>query len=204
MEQKAPRRRGRPPAFDRESVVAKAQRVFWREGPAGASLDSLAEATGLHKPSLYAAFGGKSGLYSAALDAYIESGAPDVRQALARAPLRKALEAFFEADLDVFCGPEDRRGCFLIGTAIEAAAGDPAIRVRIDAVLTGLRRTLGARIASAAAEGELAVADVEAATEIVYATHVMLAVEARAGTARVELRKRLGRILDLLDGLAGA
>ncbi|MEO7178854.1 MAG: TetR family transcriptional regulator [Allosphingosinicella sp.] len=201
MEQKDSRRRGRPPAYDRDSVVAKAQRVFWKEGAAGASLDSLGEATGLHKPSLYAAFGGKGGLYCAALDAYIESGAPDVQQALARVPLRKALETFFEADLDVFCGAEGQRGCFLIGTAIEAAAGDPAIRARIEAVFAGLRRTLRARIERAAAEGELAVADVEAATEIVYATHVMLAVEARAGAARAELQKRFGRILDLLDGL---
>lgn len=202
MEQKGSRRRGRPPAYDREQVVDKAQRVFWKEGAAGASLDSLGEATGLHKPSLYAAFGGKGGLYLAALDAYIERGAPDVQGALARAPLREALEAFFEADLDIFCGPEGRRGCFLIGTAIEAAADDPAVRARVAAVFAGLRRTLRARIERAAADGELGSAEVEAAIEIVFATHLMLAVEARAGADRADLRKRFAAILDLLEGLA--
>jgi AcrR family transcriptional regulator len=201
MGQKASRR-GRPPAYDREAVVEKAQRVFWKEGAAGVSMDSLGEATGLHKPSLYAAFGGKSGLYLAALDAYIERGAPDVQGALARAPLREALETFFEADLDVFCGPEGRRGCFLIGTAIEAAAGDSEVRGRVEAVFAGLRKTLRARVERAAAEGELGAAEIEAVTETIVATHVMLAVEARAGAARAELQRRFRLILDLLDGLA--
>jgi TetR/AcrR family transcriptional regulator, copper-responsive repressor len=203
MEQKTSRRRGRPPAYDRDAVVERAQLVFWREGATGASLDALGEATGLHKPSLYAAFGGKRGLYVAALDAYIERGAPDVQEALARAPLRDALEAFFEADLDVFCGPEGRRGCFLIGTAIEAAAEDAGVRARVEAVFAGLRRTLRARIERAAAEGDLGGdADVEAVTEIVCATHVTLAVEARAGAAKAELRKRFRPILDFLGRLA--
>jgi TetR/AcrR family transcriptional regulator, copper-responsive repressor len=201
MEQKTPRR-GRPPAYDREAVVDRAQRVFWKEGAAGVSLDALGEATGLHKPSLYAAFGGRSGLYLAALDAYIEKGAPDVSGALARSPLRAALEAFFEADLEVFCGPEGRRGCFLIGTAIEAAAGDAEVRARVEAVFAGLRRTLRARIERAASEGELGGADVDSITEMIVATHVMLAVEARAGAERAELRRRFGLILDLLDRLA--
>jgi AcrR family transcriptional regulator len=198
MEQKSPRR-GRPPAYDRDEVVDRAQRVFWKEGAAGVSLDALGEATGLHKPSLYAAFGGKSGLYLAALDAYIERGAPDVQGALDRAPLRDALETFFEADLDVFFGPEGRRGCFLIGTAVEAAAEDEAVRARVDAVFAGLRRTLRARVERAAADGEICAADVEPVTEVIVATHVMLAVEARAGAARGELRKRFRLILDLLD-----
>jgi AcrR family transcriptional regulator len=200
MEQK--RSRGRPPAYDRDSVVDKAQRLFWKEGAAGVSLDALGEATGLHKPSLYAAFGGKGGLYLAALDAYIERGAPDVQGALARTPLREALEAFFEADLDVFFGPGDRRGCFLIGTAIEAAAEAPRVRERVEAVFAGLRRIVGARIAQAAAEGELGPGDVDAVTETVLAIHVMLAVEARAGAARPELQKRFGLVLGLIESLS--
>ncbi len=138
MEQNSPRRPGRPPAFDRDDVVEKAQRLFWRDGATGVSLDSLSAATGLHKPSLYGAFGGKAGLYVAALDAYIERGAPDVRGALAQAPLRAALESFFEADLDIFCGTDERRGCFLVSTAIQAAARSPEVRSR---VRVGFRRT---------------------------------------------------------------
>jgi AcrR family transcriptional regulator len=200
MEQNSPRRPGRPPAYDRDEVIDKAQCLFWKEGPAGVSLDQLSAATGLHKPSIYAAFGGKAGLYVAALDAYIERGAPDVQGAFARTPLRTALEAFFEADLDVFCGAEGKRGCFLVGTAIQAAGAAPEVRSRVEAVFAGLRRLVRARLERAVAEGDLAAGTcVGALTEIVFGTHIALAVEARAGVARAELRERYLRVLDFLD-----
>ena len=200
MEQKDPRRRGRPPAFDRDDVVAKAQRLFWKDGAAGVTLDSLAHATGLHKPSLYAAFGGKAGLYVAALDAYIERGAPDVQGAFASTPLRAALEAFFEADLDVFCGREGQSGCFLVGTAIQASADLPEVRSRVETVFAGLRRLLRDRLEQAVEQGDLAAdADVGALAEILFATHIALSVEARAGAARTELRRQYRRVLDFLD-----
>lgn len=202
MEQNSPRRPGRPPAFDRDEVVEKAQRLFWRDGAAGVSLDSLSAATGLHKPSLYGAFGGKAGLYVAALDAYIERGAPDVRGALAQAPLRAALESFFEADLDIFCRTDERRGCFLVGTAIQAAADSAEIRSRVEAVFAGLRRLLQGRLERAVTEGDLAAgADAGALTEILFGTHIALAVEARAGAPRDSLRDRYLRVLDFLDRL---
>ncbi|HYI40713.1 MAG TPA: TetR/AcrR family transcriptional regulator [Allosphingosinicella sp.] len=199
MEQKAPRRPGRPPAYDRDEVIEKAQRLFWREGSAGVSLDALSGATGLHKPSLYAAFGGKAGLYAAALDAYIERGAPDVQGAFAQASLPAALEAFFEADLDVFCSAEDRSGCFLVGTAIQAAAEAPEIRSRVATVFASLRRLIRARLDQAVADGELAAfAYLDGMTEILFGTHIALSIEARAGAPRDELRRHYRQVLDFL------
>jgi AcrR family transcriptional regulator len=199
MEQKGPRRPGRPPAFDRNDVIGKAQRLFWKDGAAGVSLDALSAATGLHKPSLYGAFGGKAGLYAEALDAYIERGAPDVQGAFARVPLRAALEAFFEADLDVFCAGGEARGCFLVGTAIQAAVEVPELRSRVERVFAGLRRLIRTRLERALAEGDLpAASDLDALTEILFATHIALSVEARAGTARAELAKHYRRVLDFI------
>jgi len=37
--------------------------VFWRNGYDGTSLDDLVAATGMNRPSLYAAFGDKRDLY---------------------------------------------------------------------------------------------------------------------------------------------
>ncbi|MET1112745.1 MAG: TetR/AcrR family transcriptional regulator [Allosphingosinicella sp.] len=199
MEQNRPRRPGRPQAYDRDAVIEKAQRLFWRHGAAGVSLDSLSAESGLHKPSLYKAFGGKAGLYVAALDAYIEHGAPDVRGAFARAPLRTALESFFEADLDIFCGTDERRGCFLVGTAIQAAADSPEVRSRVETVFAGLRRLLRERLERGVAEGDLAAgADADALTEILFGAHIALSVEARAGASRTELRRHYLKVLDFL------
>lgn len=197
-----PSRRGRPPGFDRDAVVERAQRLFWSEGASNVTLDQLAGATGLHKPSLYAAFRGREGLYVAALDAYIERGAPDVSGALDRGPLPAALSAFFEADLDVFCGTDGKRGCFLIGTAIEAAATSAAVRERVEAVFRGLRRTLRGRLERAVADGDLPpAADLDALTDILFATHTALAVEARAGADRAALSARYASVVSFLAGL---
>jgi AcrR family transcriptional regulator len=206
MEQKSSgRRRGRPPAFDRDQVVEKAQALFWREGASGVSLDQLSGATGLHKPSLYAAFGGKPGLYLAALDAYIERGAPDVSGVLSVRPLADALRAFFEADLEVFCGSAEPRGCFLIGTAIEAAGESHEVAQRVSSVFAALRRILRARLEAAVAEDDLpGETDVDGLLEIVFATHVALAVAARSGCSRDELRERYERVAGLFESFVPA
>ena len=202
-EQKGARRRGRPRAFDERSVVDAAQALFWRDGAAGVSLDQLSAATGLHKPSIYGAFGGRAGLYVAALDAYIERGAPDVSGALSAKPLSDALRAFYKADLDVFCARQHAPGCFLIGTAIDAAAESEEVRERVDMVFAGLRRTLRRRVEAAVADGDLAAnADVDAITEILFATHVALAVEARSGSSRRELTKTFESVVRLIAAMA--
>ncbi|MGE5163663.1 MAG: helix-turn-helix domain-containing protein, partial [Sphingobacteriales bacterium] len=53
------RRRGRPRAYNPDTALARAADVFWRNGYDGTSLDDLVAATGMNRPSLYAAFGDK-------------------------------------------------------------------------------------------------------------------------------------------------
>ncbi|MFX9646043.1 TetR/AcrR family transcriptional regulator, partial [Acinetobacter baumannii] len=64
------RQRGRPREFDPDEVLDKVRAVFEEKGFAGASLDDLAAAAGLNRPSLYAAFGDKEQLYIHALRRY--------------------------------------------------------------------------------------------------------------------------------------
>ena len=93
-------------------------------------------------------------------------------------------------------------GCFLIGTAIDAAAESDEVQARIDRVFKGLRGTLRKRVELAVADGDLpADVEVDALTEIIFATHVTLAVAARAGSSRNELRKRFESVVGLVGGL---
>src|SRR5262249_13831611 len=57
------RTRGGPRQYDPELALAKAAAAFWKHGYAATSLDDLAAATGMNRPSLYAAFGDKRDLY---------------------------------------------------------------------------------------------------------------------------------------------
>ena len=58
---------GRNRSFDEAEVVSKCAAVFLRTGYEGTSIDDLVTATGLHRGSLYKAFGSKRGLFLAAL-----------------------------------------------------------------------------------------------------------------------------------------
>src|SRR5882724_10797919 len=69
-----PKRRGRPRAYDPATAIARAAETFWKAGYAGTSLDDLSAATGMNRPSLYAAFGDKRDLYLKALEIYLTDG----------------------------------------------------------------------------------------------------------------------------------
>src|SRR3977135_2516420 len=66
----APKRRGRPRAYQPEVALGKALDLFRSEGFAATSLDDLSAATGMNRPSLSGAFGDKRELYSKSYQRY--------------------------------------------------------------------------------------------------------------------------------------
>jgi AcrR family transcriptional regulator len=58
---------GRNRTFDEGDVVARCAAVFRSTGYEGTSIDDLVQATGLHRGSLYKAFGSKRGVFLLAL-----------------------------------------------------------------------------------------------------------------------------------------
>ena len=74
--------RGRPRAYEPEAALAAALGEFRRRGYTATSLDHLSEATGMARPSLYAAFGNKLEIYRQAVRRYAELSAARRRQAL--------------------------------------------------------------------------------------------------------------------------
>jgi TetR/AcrR family transcriptional regulator, copper-responsive repressor len=130
VQKEAARARGRPRSFDPDEVLNKAREVFWNLGYAATSLDDLAAATGLNRPSLYAAFGDKHALYMAALERSRREGTTALLGALKlERPLREVLTLIFERTTDIYrAGSAGQRGCFLIGTAVTQAVDDPEAR----------------------------------------------------------------------------
>src|SRR5688500_7458339 len=83
MVQKSVKRpRGRPRAYEPKQALAQVTDAFWLAGYAATSLDDLSAATGMNRPSLYAAFGDKRALYLKTLETYVERGRRSIQAAL--------------------------------------------------------------------------------------------------------------------------
>ncbi|MDN4983040.1 TetR/AcrR family transcriptional regulator [Bradyrhizobium arachidis] len=198
-----PARRGRPPAYDAETALKRATETFWRAGYSGTSLDRIAVATGMSPPSLYAVFGNKHALYLEALARYWETSLAATREALAgNHPLDEALMLAYEAALSIyFSGKGTARGCFVVGTAVTEVAEDAEIRSSVAAGLRAIDADFEARFRRARDEGELkSNADPAALAILAAATMQTIAIRARAGARRAELRELARKAVDVICG----
>src|SRR5436190_5439966 len=183
-----PKRRGRPRAYDPQAALARAAETFWKAGYAGTSLDDLSAATGMNRPSLYAAFGDKRDLYLKTLEYYRDEGRELARRTLADdPPLRVFLKRFYDKALELYLtdGP---RGCYSIGTAATVAAVDDNVRAFLADSMRSTDGFLKSQIEKAKARGEIA-RDANPANLAYIATATLhtLAIRSRAGLPRREL-----------------
>ncbi|AZF37655.1 Transcriptional regulator, AcrR family [Pseudomonas sp. R4-39-08] len=196
--------RGRPRAYDPQTALQQALDVFWSTGYSGASLDSIATAAGMNRPSLYAAFGGKHSLYIRALEQYWDVACAEMQAALTDSSLtlREALLRFYEGQLSIyFSGEGQPRGCFAIGTATTEAVEDPEIRAVLSDRLGRLDADLEVRLRAAIESGELR-GDVDAAALAVLASSLLhsISIRARAGKPRNELTELVRKAVSVICG----
>lgn len=183
------RGRGRPRSFDPDQALDAARRAFWRNGYAATSLDDLAAATGLNRPSLYGAFGDKRAIYLAALRRTRDEMLANQARALAvEAPLRDVLTLIFTSATSIYmAGEEGPQGCFVIGTAVTVSRTDAEVGQILDDTFEKLDAAFAARFTTDAAQLAPA-ADPAAMAKVATAVLHTLAVRARAGAAEPTLR----------------
>lgn len=196
--------RGRPRAYDPQTALQQALGVFWSTGYSGASLDSIATAAGMNRPSLYAAFGDKHALYIKALEQYWEFAAAAMHEALTdnTLTLEQALMRFYEGQLSIyFSGEGQPRGCFAIGTATTEAVEDAEIRDVLSDRLSRLDAELEARLRAAIDSGELK-SDADPAALAVLASSLLhsISIRARAGKSREELTELARNAVSVICG----
>ena len=196
--------RGRPRAYDPQTALQQALGVFWSTGYSGASLDSIATAAGMNRPSLYAAFGDKHSLYIKALEQYWEFAVASMHEALTdpALTLREALTRLYEGQLSIyFSGEGQPRGCFAIGTATTEAVEDPEIRDVLSDRLSRLDADLEARLRVAIDRGELR-SDADTGALAVLAASLLhsISIRARAGKSREELTELARNAVSVICG----
>ena len=193
------KRRGRPRAYDPDEALRAARDVFWVKGYAATSLDDIAAATGMNRPSLYAAFGDKQGIYLAALRAQADGLVAALSVATSQ-PISAAATArlIFDRSIDAYLS-EGGRGCFLIGTAVTEAGANDDVRAIVRDAFVRCDGVIEARFADAVKQSELpADANPRALAMCVSATMHELAMLARAGHPRPVLEERATMALALM------
>jgi len=187
----ASKRRGRPRAYEPEAALTLAMEAFWKAGYAATTLDDLSAATGMNRPSLYAAFGDKQDIYAKAYRKYRARMRDEFLPLLAAPePVRVVLRRVLEAAANVYLsGPDGPRGCLTVVTAASEAIADPQIRQLASEAIAALDQTFTALFASAIERGELpSSANAAALAGLATATIHTLAIRARLGGPRSDLQ----------------
>jgi len=203
----APKRRGRPRAYQPEIALGKALDLFRKDGFAATSLDDLSAATGMNRPSLYGAFGDKRELYIKSYARY-RADARAAMQEIFRneMPIRKRLERIFAVALDIYLsGEASPRGCFTVMTAASEAVADPEIRAMVLEGFSELDKAFASCFRLAREKGELpASADPVVLAQLASATIHTVAIRARARVPRKELEAIVKGAIDVMCGTAKA
>ena len=195
------RPRGRPRKFDEAEVLALARDAFWDNGYAATSVDDLAAATGLNRPSLYAAFGDKHALYLRALGENVAWSVGGIRQRLqGDGPLRETLTSFLtEAAESTLAGASGARGCFVVCTAVTEAVRDAETRAIAAGYVAEVDAVFEERFRRSS--GELS-SGVDPATAAAVASGMLqtLAIRARTGSDRDALAQVVKAAVTVICG----
>jgi TetR/AcrR family transcriptional repressor of nem operon len=148
---------GRPRQFDEEQVLDAAMKAFWAKGYEATSLADLVSVTGLHKGSLYQAFGDKHTLFIQTLNRYLQNIRHHKNQVLQQADtplggIRAVLHGFIDmSENDADCP----QGCMAVKSLVEMAPHDQEVQRIMDEHKSGMRASIESRITEAQANGDL-------------------------------------------------
>jgi len=189
---------GRPRSFNPDEALDLARDVFWRKGFQSTTLDDITAATGLAKPSLYAAFGDKNALFLKVLDRYhgrIVSGAERV---LNEGPsARDAIERWLAGFIPFCSGARGSRGCLSINTAADGASEQKQVRTRIERFKRKLEELLRKRLRADRAQFSDGF-DPDSAARTIMAIYFGLMIMAKDAPDAARVRATLNQAIKLL------
>ena len=146
----------RPRTFEEASALDAAIGCFWRRGYEATSVRELASAMGIGGPSLYNAFVDKRTLFVRALERYMDCGARERMARLEKTlPPKTAIRRFIGEVIERSVDDPDRRGCFLINSALEVAPHDPELGAEIARRLGEIEGFFRRAIKAGQASGEI-------------------------------------------------
>lgn len=197
--------RGRPRNFNSDDALDAVLSVFWRNGFDGASLSELTEATGLTKPSLYAAFGDKEALYLKALERYKEKWiARHIAVLQNELHGKRAVELFMLSLAEMLSDPELPGGCFVVNGISDLGGFRTTERIEeaLGATLKTCERLIEERLVQAQRDKHLPKSvNVSVLASFFYTIIAGLAVKAKAGFTKAQLETSIKLALEAWPSL---
>ena len=144
----------RPREFDEVMALEAAIECFWDRGYEATSVRDLADKMGISGPSLYNAYGDKHALFAQALERYLDLSARALIKRLEDSlPPKQAVRRFIEEIIKRSVNDRERRGCFLVNSALEVAPHDKELGAFIADRLAEIEAFFYRSIKAAQAEG---------------------------------------------------
>ena len=179
---------GRPRSFDRESALRAAMLLFWKQGFDGTSYTDLTRATGMSKPTIYAAFGDKVELFRKAMVLYAEQATREYQEALERPTAREAVEACLRLARGLNANTDEPKVCFLVQGAFTGSADTQELRDELSALQRQATHLLQKRLEQGKRKGELPLtANTKVMAEYFTSVVTGLSVQASNGAAACDL-----------------
>ena len=144
----------RPREFDKVTALEAAIECFWDRGYVATSVRDLADKMGISAPSLYNTYGDKHALFVQALEQYLDrSTRARIKRLEDSLPPKQAIRRFIEEIIERSVNDRERRGCFLINSALEVAPHDKELGALIAARLAEIEAFFYRSIKAAQAKG---------------------------------------------------
>ena len=123
---------GRPPAYNRDTLLRQIVACLWGSGYAGTSISDVVKSTRVNAASLYGLFGSKKGMMLAALDYYADEYRSRLQEVLARgASATHRVSEVLRHALDCAMANPQAKGCFLVNTVLELHPDFPEFSVAV-------------------------------------------------------------------------
>lgn len=192
---------GRPREFDTDRALDKAIGVFSAHGYHATSLSSLAVSMEIAEGSLYKAFKDKRTVFSAALDRYVMLREERLAQKTGPAQTgRDRIKAVLAIYAEASHGSTGRRGCLVVGSAVELASSDSEMAKRVAAALAAHEKRFLAFIREGQADRSISSAIDPATTARLLLSIVQgMRVLGKTGRSRAEMGSLVDRAMTLLD-----
>ncbi|MBW5433321.1 TetR/AcrR family transcriptional regulator [Bradyrhizobium canariense] len=147
---------GRPREFDMDTALDRAVRVFSERGYHATSIGDLTTAMRLATGSVYKAFRDKHAVFLAAFERYVALRQEQTRSAAAKgANGRERLRNMLLSYVAHSQGSEGRRGCLVVGSAVELSAVDPVVAALVSARLETNEGFIAGLIREGQADGSI-------------------------------------------------